>query len=215
MTIDPVFIPWHDEQVIRHGLSHRVGGVVAIKADLPRFMRAFTDANEYAAMRADFVRQVRPLLERGCDVLIPAGGLPMLLFAQEQPFVIDGAVVLEGIATVMKATEMAISMHRLTGWRRAGAVSFARASVAAIADFQGSAMTRMPLPDAEQRRDVRRASAPFRAELRQIGLATASSSSNVEAAEIGLLRRREHMGSATTSARSATRGMAAVSSRLL
>ena len=48
-------------------------------------------------------------------MLIPAGGLPMLLFAQEQPFVIDGAVVLEGIATVMKATEMAVSLHRLTG----------------------------------------------------------------------------------------------------
>jgi allantoin racemase len=57
-----------------------------------------------------FVQQVRPLLERGCDVLIPAGGLPMLLLAREQPFLIDGAVVLEGIATVMKATEMATSL---------------------------------------------------------------------------------------------------------
>ena len=139
VTIDPVFIPWHDEQVIRHGLSQRVGGVVAIKADLPRFMRAFTDVDEYAAMRADFVRQVRPLLERGCDVLIPAGGLPMLLFAQEQPFVIDGAVVLEGIATVMKATEMAVSLHRLTGVAASRGGLYARASAGAIADFQGSA----------------------------------------------------------------------------
>jgi hypothetical protein len=97
VTIDPVFIPWHEEQVIRHGLTQRIGGVAAIKADLPRFMRAFTDAGEYAAVRADFVQQVRPLLDRGCDVLIPAGGLPMLLFPQEQPFLIDGAVVLEGI----------------------------------------------------------------------------------------------------------------------
>jgi Asp/Glu/hydantoin racemase len=139
VTIDPVFIPWHDEQVIRHGLSQRVGGVVAIKADLPRFMRAFTDADEYAAMRADFVRQVRPLLERGCDVLIPAGGLPMLLFAQEQPFVIDGAVVLEGIATVMKATEMAVSLHRLSGVAASRGGLYARASAGAIADFQSSA----------------------------------------------------------------------------
>ena len=142
VTIDPVFIPWHEEQVIRHGLSQRVGGVAAIKADLPRLMRAFTNAGEYAAVRTDFMRQVRPLLERGCDVLIPAGGLPMLLFSQEQPFLIDRAVVLEGIATVMKATEMAIALHRLTGVAASRSGLYARAPEGAIADFKVQGMTR-------------------------------------------------------------------------
>jgi allantoin racemase len=143
-TIDPVFIPWHDEQVIRHGLTQRVGGVVAIKADLPRFMRAFTDAGEYAAMREDFVRQVRPLVERGCDVLIPAGGLPMLLFSQEQPFLVDGAVVLEGIATVIKATEMAIALHKLTGVAASRSGLYSRAPTGAIADFEAGLIARKP-----------------------------------------------------------------------
>jgi allantoin racemase len=138
VTIDPVFIPWHDEQVIRHGLTQRIGGVAAIKCDLPRFMRAFTDAAEYAEVRQDFVRQVQPLLARGCDVLIPAGGLPMLLFAQEQPFVIDGAVVLEGIATVMKATEMAMALHRLTGVAASRGGLYSRAPEGAIADFENA-----------------------------------------------------------------------------
>ena len=148
VTIDPVFIPWHEEQVIRHGLSQRIGGVAAIKADLPRFMRAFTDAGEYAAVRADFVRQVRPLLERGCDVLIPAGGLPMLLFSQEQPFLIDGAVVLEGIATVMKATEMALALHRLTG------VAASRSGFTAARRRARSPISRMVLRRAGRRRDT-------------------------------------------------------------
>ena len=138
VTIDPVFIPWHEEQVIRHGLSQRVAGVAAIKADLPRFMRAFTEPAEYAAVREDFVRQVQPLLARGSDVLIPAGGLPMLLFSQEQPFVIDGAVVLEGIATVMKATEMALAMHRLTGVVASRKGLYSRAPEGAIADFRAA-----------------------------------------------------------------------------
>jgi allantoin racemase len=138
VTIDPVFIPWHDEQVIRHGLTQRVGGVAAIRCDLPRFMRAFTDATEYAAVREDFVRQVQPLLARGCDVLIPAGGLPMLLLSQEQPFLIDGAVVLEGIATVMKATEMALSLHRLTGVVASRSGLYCLAPPGAIADFQAT-----------------------------------------------------------------------------
>jgi allantoin racemase len=143
VTIDPVFVPWHEEQVIRHGLSQRVGGVTAIKADLPRFMRAFTDAEEYAQVRADFVRQVQPLLQRGCDALIPAGGLPMLLFSQDQPFVIEGAVVLEGIAAVMKATEMAVAMHRLTGVAASRAGLYSRAPAGAIEDFLGAATTGM------------------------------------------------------------------------
>ena len=142
VTIDPVFIPWHEEQVIRHGLSQRVGGVAAIKADLPRFMRAFTDAGEYAAVRADFMQQVRPLLDRGCDVLIPAGGLPMLLFSQEQPFLIDGAVVLEGIATVLKATEMALALHRLTGVAASRGGLYSRAPAGAINDFRNGSTVR-------------------------------------------------------------------------
>src|SRR5262245_38894538 len=43
VTIDPVFIDWHERQVIAHGLTQRVAGVRAIRADLPTFMRAFTD----------------------------------------------------------------------------------------------------------------------------------------------------------------------------
>ena len=135
VTIDPVFIPWHDEQIIRHGLSQRVAGVAAIKADLPRFMRAFTDAAEFGQVRDDFVRQVQPLLELGCDVLIPAGGLPMLLFAQQQPFLIEGAVVLEGIATVIKAAEMALALHGLTGVAASRRGLYSRAPEGAIADF--------------------------------------------------------------------------------
>src|SRR6185369_3636192 len=119
---NPVFVPWHEEQIRRHGLEQRVIGVAAIEADLPRFMRAFEDPAEQAAVRADFVRHIAPLLARGAEVIIPAGGIPMLLFAAQQPFVVDGALVLEGIATVQKATEMAVAIRR--------------ASAGAIADFQ-------------------------------------------------------------------------------
>src|SRR5215471_2819790 len=86
VTIDPVFIEWHERQVRSHGLEQRVAGVRAIRMDLPGFMRAFTDEASYAKARADFVEQVRPLVAAGAEVIIPAGGLPMLLFARECPF---------------------------------------------------------------------------------------------------------------------------------
>jgi allantoin racemase len=137
VTIDPVFVPWHEEQIVRHGLERRVSGVAAIHADLPRFMRAFTERAEYERVRADFAAQVRPLIERGADVLIPAGGLPMLLFAHEQPFAIDGALVLEGIAAVLKTAEMAVAMHRITGAAASRRGMFERATAGAIEDFMG------------------------------------------------------------------------------
>src|SRR5262245_30904747 len=115
VTIDPIFIDWHERQVRAHGLDQRVTGVRAIHVDLAGFMRAFTDDASYARVCADFVEQVRPLVAAGAEVIIPAGGLPMLLFARERPFIIDGALVLNGISVVAKAAEMALALRRLTG----------------------------------------------------------------------------------------------------
>jgi allantoin racemase len=138
VTIDPVFIDWHERQVRAHGLDKRVAGVRAIHADLPGFMRAFTDEAAYAAVRAAFVGQVQPLVASGAEVVIPAGGLPMLLFARECPFVIDGAVVLNGIATVAKAAEMALALHRLTGASVSRRGTYAKASPESVNEFLGA-----------------------------------------------------------------------------
>jgi len=85
VTIDPVFIEWHERHIRAHGLEQRVIGVRAIHVDLPGFMRASTDEAAYVQVRADFIEQVRPLIAAGAELVIPAGGLPMLLFARECP----------------------------------------------------------------------------------------------------------------------------------
>ncbi len=135
VTIDPVFIDWHERQVRAHGLDQRVAGVRAIQIDLPGFMRAFTDEASYAQVRADFVEQVRPLVAAGAEVIIPAGGLPMLLFARECPFVIDGALVLNGIAVVAKAAEMALALRRLTGSVVSRRGTYAKASAQCVEEY--------------------------------------------------------------------------------
>jgi allantoin racemase len=43
VTIDPIFIDWHERQITAYGFGQRVTGVRAIHVDLPGFMRAFTD----------------------------------------------------------------------------------------------------------------------------------------------------------------------------
>jgi Asp/Glu/hydantoin racemase len=136
VTIDPVFIDWHERQLRAHGFEQRVVGVRAIKLDLPGFMRAFTDEAAYVQARSEFVQQVQPLVAAGAEVIIPAGGLPMLLFARECPFMIDGALVLNGIAVVAKAAEMALALHRLTGSVVSRRGAYAKASAACIEEYR-------------------------------------------------------------------------------
>jgi Asp/Glu/hydantoin racemase len=137
VTIDPVFVDWHERQVRAHGLEQRVAGVRALRMDLPGFMRAFTDEAAYAKVRAEFVEQVRPLVGVGAEVIIPAGGLPMLLFARECPFVVDGALILNGIAVVAKAAEMALALHRLTGAVVSRRGTYAKASAECVQEYLG------------------------------------------------------------------------------
>ena len=73
VTIDPVFVPWHDRQIRMHGLGERYAGTQALKMDLPSFMKAFTDETAYAQVRSQFVTQVKPLIEKGAEVIIPGG----------------------------------------------------------------------------------------------------------------------------------------------
>jgi len=138
VTIDPAFIDWHERQVAAHGLSERLAGVRAIKSDLPGFMRAFTDDDSYKKVREDFVAQVRPLVAAGAEVIIPAGGLPMLLFARESPFTIDGALVLNGIAVIAKAAEMALALRKLSGSIVSRRGIYAKAPAEAIEEYIGS-----------------------------------------------------------------------------
>ena len=100
-------------------------------------MRAFNDEASYTQVRADFIEQVRPLVAQGAEVIIPAGGLPMLLFARECPFVIDGALVLSGITVAAKAAEMAIALRRLTGAVVSRRGTYAKASPACVEEYLG------------------------------------------------------------------------------
>ena len=138
VTINPLFIDWHERQVRAHGLDQRVVGVRAIQADVDGLLRAFTDDASYVEMRNQFVEQVRPLVAEGAEVILPAGGLPMLLFARECPFVIDGALVLNGIVVVAKAAEMALALRRLTGSIVSRRSTYAKASAACVEQYMQS-----------------------------------------------------------------------------
>jgi allantoin racemase len=109
VTINPIFIPWHEDQVIRYGLQQRVVGVRAVKATVKDFIDAFASQEAFEKLKPLWERECRVLLDAGADVIVPAGGLPMMLFSGE----FDGAPVVNGVTLIAKSAELAIKLRKL------------------------------------------------------------------------------------------------------
>jgi hypothetical protein len=69
------------------------------------------------------------------DVLIPGGGIPMLLFSGAYNHNINGAPVINGIPILIKMTEMAIKLKRLTGLSVSRTSDFAKPDDDLIDEF--------------------------------------------------------------------------------
>jgi allantoin racemase len=115
VTINPAFVPWHEDQVLRYGLQSRVVGVRAVDAKVSDFIDAFAGRDAYDALSPKWERECRILLDAGADVIVPAGGLPMMLYGSEPGANLDGAPIVNGITLLAKAAEMAIKLRRLAG----------------------------------------------------------------------------------------------------
>ena len=113
VTINPSFIPWHEDQVIRYGLQSRVVGVRAVNAQVSDYIDAFAHRSAFKKIEIKWEKECRALLDAGADVIVPAGGLPMMLFGSEPGANLDGAPVINGITLIAKAAEMAIKLRRL------------------------------------------------------------------------------------------------------
>jgi Asp/Glu/hydantoin racemase len=109
ITINPVFIPWHEDQVIRYGLQQRVVGVRAVPATVADFIDAFASPEGFQKLKPLWDKECRALLAAGADVIVPAGGLPMMLFGGE----FEGAPVVNGVTLIAKSAELAIKLRKL------------------------------------------------------------------------------------------------------
>lgn len=115
VTINPRFIPGFHLQIGKYGLRDRVVGVHSMTFEPGQLLEAYDDPAKADEVRVLFEEQARPLVADGIDVLIPGGGIPMLLFSEFHNHNIDGAPVLNGIPLTVKLAEMAVELQRLTG----------------------------------------------------------------------------------------------------
>jgi Asp/Glu/hydantoin racemase len=135
VTINPRFIPWFHHQIGKYGLRERVSGVHAMTFEPGQILAAYGDDRKAQEVKDLFEAQGRPLVAAGTDVLIPGGGIPMLLFAQFHDHQIQGAPVINGIPVAVKMAEMAVSLRALTGQGVSRVGDYAKAPPEIIAEF--------------------------------------------------------------------------------
>jgi allantoin racemase len=113
LAINPAFIATHAEQIHRYGLQQRIAGIRAINASIADYMEAFAAPAKKAELWTIFESEARRLIDAGADVIVPTGGIPMMLFGNDPGANVDGAPLLNGVTVVIKAAEMAVKLKRL------------------------------------------------------------------------------------------------------
>lgn len=115
VTINPRFIPWFHHQIGKYGLRERVTGVHSMTFEPGQILGALGSKEKSKAVKDLFVEQAKPLVAAGVELILPGGGIPMVLFANERGFNVDGAPVVNGIEIAVKMAESAVFMQRSSG----------------------------------------------------------------------------------------------------
>ena len=135
VTINPAFIPWHEEQIVKYGMQSRVVGVRAVDASVLDYIAAFSDAGAFERLKPMWDRECRILLDAGADVIVPAGGIPMMLFGGEHGANIDGAPIVNGMSVIAKSAELAVKLKRDAGIAVSRRSNYARPPEKALKEF--------------------------------------------------------------------------------
>lgn len=115
VTINKRFIPWFHHQLAKYQLEGRVIGIHAMHFESGQFLAAFGSAERTVDVKELFRAQAEPLVADGVELLLPGGGIPMLLFANEKDHNVDGAPVVNGIPIVVKMAEAMVKIRRFNG----------------------------------------------------------------------------------------------------
>ena len=115
VTINQRFIPWFHHQIRKYGLENRVTGVHAMTFEPGQILGALGSVEKKDAVKALFCKQAKSLVAGGVELILPGGGITMLLFSGEHSFNVDGAPVVNGIEIAVKTAENAVYMRRSSG----------------------------------------------------------------------------------------------------
>ena len=139
INVNPKFNRRIVEGITLQGLAGRMTSVEMLTVERPgTFDLALQDPEVRDAIVVQFTETARRALDKGAEVLIPAGGSLMAALLQAGVGQIDGAPVLNGITALVKTGEMAVQMRALTGHFTSKRLTYAPPTGKILADARAS-----------------------------------------------------------------------------
>lgn len=135
VTLDPVYLSWHSEQIARYGLSSRVVDVRPMRLTPDRAVAAYDDDAAYRSIKETFVELAVSMVEEsGVDVVMSAGGLFALLSARDHVDV-PGALVVNPTLLAVRQAEASVAIARVNKTPVSRGGPFARATPQAVQEL--------------------------------------------------------------------------------
>lgn len=139
INVNPKFNRRIVDGIRLQGLEGRMVSVEMMTVERPGvFDIALSDPEVRQTIVTQFIATARVALDKGAEVLIPAGGSLMAVLIQAGLAEVDGAPVLNGITALVKTGEMAVQMRALTGVFTSKRLTYAPPTGKLLADVRAA-----------------------------------------------------------------------------
>ena len=139
INVNPKFNRRITDGIKLQGLESRLTSVEMMTVERPGvFDIALQDEAVRTQIVSQFQKVARRALDKGAEVLIPAGGSLMAALLQAGLAQVDGAPVLNGITALVKTGEMAVQMRALTGTFTSKRLTYAPPAGKLLADVRAA-----------------------------------------------------------------------------
>jgi allantoin racemase len=113
--VNPFFGGRFEENVAKYGLTGRLAGIQCMDLTPHELDACFSDESGRETALESFRRAARTTLDRGAEVIVPAGGRITAFLNAQGVREVDGAPVLDGTATLLAMTLAAVRIKAATG----------------------------------------------------------------------------------------------------
>ncbi len=154
--VNPYFGGRFEENVTKYGLRERLASIESMGLTPHELDECFSDDEAKERAIAHFRVAARKGVERGAEVVIPAGGRLTAFLNAVGIREVDGVPLLDGTATLLAATEAAVKIRSTTGtfvsrrrlYAKAPSTAIAQAGAEYAAGYDLPALHRLAQPTA-------------------------------------------------------------------
>ena len=115
VTVSEKWTPRNMENVRRCGLESRMVGAEPLNSSPTQLRQAMGDKVLRDQLVAEFMVAAKRLIERGAEVIIPAGGDIIVFLMEDGIYEVERTPILNGIVELVKMGELAVKLKKLTG----------------------------------------------------------------------------------------------------